>query len=91
MDVNEGAKGAQVLRVEFPDDVDLGDFELVEEYKPYRELCVPSALINARASVTLMSSDDVDELAREQWLARLGPELASRLPVLDEFGDQRES
>ena len=91
MDVNEGAKGDQVLRVEFPDDVDLRDFELVEEHKPYREWCVLAALINARASVTLMSSDDVDELAREQWLDRLGPELASRLPVLDEFGDQRES
>ena len=32
MDVNEGAKGDQVLRVEFPDDVDLGDFELIEEH-----------------------------------------------------------
>ncbi len=59
MDINEGATGDQVLRVEFPDDVDLGDFELVEEHKPYREWCVPAALINARASVTLMS-DDVD-------------------------------
>ena len=34
MDVNEGAKGDQVLRVEFPDDVDLGDFEVVEEQSP---------------------------------------------------------
>ena len=33
MDVNEGAKGDQVLRVEFPDDVDLGDFEVVEGTK----------------------------------------------------------
>ena len=46
MDINEGAKGDQVLRVEFPDDVDLGDFELVEEHKPYREWCVPAELIN---------------------------------------------
>jgi hypothetical protein len=61
MDINEGAQGDQVLRVEFPNDVDLGDFELVEEHKPYREWCVPAALINARASVTLMSDDDVDE------------------------------
>jgi hypothetical protein len=39
---------------------------LVEEHKPYREWCVPAALINARASVTLMSDDDVDELARDR-------------------------
>lgn len=54
MDVNEGAKGDQVLRVEFPSDVDLADFELIEEHKPYREWCVPAALINERATVTLM-------------------------------------
>ena len=46
-------------RVEFADDVDRGDFEMVEEHKPYREWCVPAELINARASVTLMSTDDV--------------------------------
>jgi hypothetical protein len=28
VDINEGAKGDQVLRVEFPDGVDLGDVEL---------------------------------------------------------------
>jgi hypothetical protein len=41
MDINEGAKGDQVLQVEFSDDVDLGDFEVVEEHKPNREWCVP--------------------------------------------------
>lgn len=61
MDVNEGAKGDQVLRVEFPDDVDLGDFEVVEEQKPYREWCVPAALINTHATVTLMSDEDDDD------------------------------
>ena len=66
MGINEGAPGDQVLRVEFPDGVDLGDFELIEECKPYREWCVPAELINARATVTLMSDDDVDELARER-------------------------
>ncbi|HUH70025.1 MAG TPA: hypothetical protein VLZ05_14920 [Mycobacterium sp.] len=54
MDINEGAKGDQVLRVEFPDDIDLGDFEIIEDLKPYREWCVPAALINTRATVTLM-------------------------------------
>lgn len=60
MDINEGAKGDQVLRVEFPDDVDLAEYELIEEHKPYREWCVPAALINTRAAVTPMTDDDLD-------------------------------
>jgi hypothetical protein len=67
MDINEGAKGDQVLRVEFPDDVDLGAFELVEEDQPYREWCVPAALINEYATVTPMTEDDIEELARQRW------------------------
>lgn len=55
MDVNEGAKGDQVLRVEFRDDVDLREFEVIEDGKPYREWCVPAALINTEATVTLDS------------------------------------
>ena len=74
MSVNEGAKGDQVLRVEWPDNVDLDDFEVVEEHKPYREWCVPAALINARATVTLMSQDDVDELVTQRWFGHLGLE-----------------
>ncbi|WP_156763351.1 hypothetical protein [Mycobacterium scrofulaceum] len=57
MSINEGAVGDQVLRVEFPDDVDLSDFEVIEEHKPYREWCVPAALINQRAIVTLSNTD----------------------------------
>ncbi|WP_064423118.1 hypothetical protein [Mycobacterium sp. GA-1285] len=55
MDINEGAKGDEVLRVEFGDDVDLDEFEVIEDGKPYREWCVPAALINAQATVTLGS------------------------------------
>jgi hypothetical protein len=62
MDGNEGATGNQVLRVEFPANVDLDNFELIEEHKPYREWCVPAALINTRATVALMSEDEVDAL-----------------------------
>lgn len=57
MDINDGAVGDQVLRVEFLDDVVLDDFEVVEEGKPYREWCVPAALINAQATVTLMDAE----------------------------------
>ncbi|WP_273734178.1 hypothetical protein [Mycolicibacterium septicum] len=67
MDVNEGAKGDQVLRVEFADGVNLDYFELIEEGKGYREWCVPAALINERATVTLMSEDDLDQIIRARW------------------------
>ena len=55
LDINEGAQGDQVLMVEFLDDVDVDDFELVEEGEPYRKWCVPAALINARATVKFAS------------------------------------
>ena len=42
----------------------------IDESNLYREWCVPAALINALASVTLMSHDDVDELAGERWVER---------------------
>jgi hypothetical protein len=69
MGINEGAKGDQVLRVEFNDDTDLGDFEWIEEEKPYREWCVPAALINEHAAVTLMSDDEVEELEDARFTA----------------------
>jgi hypothetical protein len=59
IDVNEGAKGDEVLRVDFPDSVDLDAFEIIEDEKPYREWCVPAALINDQATVALMSDDEV--------------------------------
>ncbi len=57
MTVNEGAKGDQVLRVEIPGYVDLADFELIEDGKPYREWCVPAALVNEHATVELIDVD----------------------------------
>jgi hypothetical protein len=73
MDVNEGAKGDQVLRVELPDDVDLDDFEIIEDEKPYREWCVPAALINAHATVTLMSDDELERMEATIWSGYLDP------------------
>ena len=68
LDVNEGCKGDQVLQVQFPDDVDLAGHELINEdpdLRCYREWCVPAALINTHATVTLMTDDEVDaELTR---------------------------
>ena len=64
MDANEGAKGDQVLQVVFNEDIDLNDFddrfEIIEEGKPYREWCVPAALINEHATAALMTDDEVE-------------------------------
>ena len=73
MDINDGAKGDKVLRVEVPDDVDLGDFEVIEDGKPYREWCVPAALINAHATVTLMTDDELERLGATTWRGYLDP------------------
>lgn len=63
LDENEGAKGGEVLEVDLPDDVDLADFEIVDEsgFSGYREWCVPAALINGRGTVRLLTDDEVDE------------------------------
>lgn len=54
MDVNEGATGDEVLSVDLCADLD--EYELIEDGKPYREWCVPAALINEHAVVN--PSDD---------------------------------
>jgi hypothetical protein len=71
MTVNEGATGEEVLQIVFPDDVDLSDYEIVEEQKPYREWCVPAELINTHAVVTLMSIEELDELNDRLFRERL--------------------
>jgi hypothetical protein len=83
MEVNEGAKGDQVMRVELDDDVDLDDFEVVVEGSPYREWCVPAALINEHATVTLMSESAVDELQTQLFLSRIGETAADQLRTRD--------
>jgi hypothetical protein len=62
VDVNQGASGDQVLAVDLSDDVLLGEFELVEEGKPYREWCVPANLINTHGTVQLLTDDELDDL-----------------------------
>lgn len=67
MTINEGAKGDQVLRVELPDDVDLGGYEVIEDGKLYREWCAPAALINAQGTVTLMTDDELEKMGVAIW------------------------
>jgi hypothetical protein len=59
-DVSDGAKGDQVLEVVLPDDVDLDEWSIVEEVHPAWEWCIPAQVLNTRASVRLMTEDEVD-------------------------------
>lgn len=70
MSLNEGAKGEQVLRVEFGNAADLDGCEVLEEHKGYREWCVPAEIINTRATVTLLSQEEVDEIEDRLWRER---------------------
>jgi hypothetical protein len=69
VDVNEGAKGDTVLAVDLPDDLDLSGFEIIEEtpHVVWREWCVPARLLNDRATVRLLTEDEVDEIAVKRW------------------------
>lgn len=57
VDANEGAKGDQLLSIEFPSAVDLREFEIIEPLKWYREWCVPARLLNESCSITLVADD----------------------------------
>jgi hypothetical protein len=57
-DVNEGATGDQILEVTLPDNLDLDRYELVQEGAPYREWCVPAAVLNGLGAVRLAPDSD---------------------------------
>lgn len=61
LDINEGATGPDVLEVSLPLDLDLDDFELVEEKKGYREWCVPATVLDDLATVRLLTEAEVDD------------------------------
>jgi hypothetical protein len=57
LDGNEGAKGGELLEVILPDDLDLSDYEVIEDGKPYRKWCAPAAMLNGSALVRLLADD----------------------------------
>jgi hypothetical protein len=69
LDGNEGARGTEVLRVEFPDNVDLDSYELVYEDGGigYREWYVPAALIETHARVSWLTEDELAEIQARRW------------------------
>lgn len=46
LECSEGAEGDQLIRVTIPDEADVADYEWIEEGKPYREWCIPAAIVN---------------------------------------------
>lgn len=76
LDVNEGCKGEDVIAIDLPEDLDLDEFEIVEELKGYREWCVPAELINSRGRLRLLTEDEVDDATA----ARLWPPPDPLLP-----------
>jgi hypothetical protein len=52
-----------------PDDVDLTNFELVDDsgHSGYREWCVPAALLNEHGAVRALPEDELDEMATARW------------------------
>jgi hypothetical protein len=61
LDCNEGAKGDQLLEIALPESVDISEFELIEEEKPYREWCVPAEIINREGKIRPLDSDETDQ------------------------------
>jgi hypothetical protein len=72
LDENEGAKGSTTIEVILPDDVDLNDYELIDEsgHSGYREWCVPADVLNEHGSLRLLSEDELDEIAVARWVHR---------------------
>jgi len=65
VDINEGAVGDQVLAIDLA--VPIDDYELVADGNTSREWCVPAELINSQGIVTLLTEDEVDELAQRRF------------------------
>jgi hypothetical protein len=57
LDINEGAKGDTLLKVELPEQV-IADFEWIEEGKPYREWLIPAQRINEQAKASIVDEDE---------------------------------
>jgi hypothetical protein len=67
LDVNEGCKGDQVLAIDLDDDLDEFEITTVGMEDCYREWCAPARLLNDRATVRLLTEDEVDEIAVKRW------------------------
>jgi hypothetical protein len=58
LDINEGAKGDDLLRVTVPEHIDLREYELMQPRSPYREWCVPAEVLNTQCTVCPVDTGD---------------------------------
>lgn len=65
VDDDEGATGDQLLEVLV--DVDISNYELVEEGKPFREWCLPAQLLNDHGTTRLLSAEEAEDAEMERW------------------------
>jgi hypothetical protein len=71
-DINEGAYGDVLLKVDLPEQA-IADYEWIEEGKPYREWLVPAQLINAQAKPSVVDTEEEEKLL-EAELPQLPPD-----------------
>ena len=60
-DEDEGAAGEDLLQVTLPGELDISEYEIVEEGLGYREWCVPAALLNEHSYIRRLSPDEVGQ------------------------------
>jgi hypothetical protein len=59
LDVNEGACGNALIRIELAkDESEIGSFEWIEDGKPYREWLIPAALLNEFGKIEIQEIDE---------------------------------
>ena len=61
LDGDEHVSGNKVLEVDLPEDLDLADYQLIEDGKPYHQWCVPASLLNG-CSCRLLTKDQLDSI-----------------------------
>jgi hypothetical protein len=66
LDIDEGAEGDTLLRVELPEQV-IADFEWIEEGKPYREWLIPAQRINEQAKDSIVDEDEGREFDLDRF------------------------
>ena len=72
LDEGDGRSSEALFEIWMPRVIDMSDYELVEDAKPYREWCVPASLINERAEWRRVGDEEADEmrlpeLVPENW------------------------
>lgn len=60
LDSNEGAKGAELLRIEIPE-AEIADYEWIQPEGTYREFLVPADVVN-RFGPPVLTDEDAEDL-----------------------------